>query len=304
MSASLDSLNYHHLRYFWLVAREGGVGRAAALLRISHTTVSAQIHALEEGLGERLLQRRGRGLELTEMGRVVFTYAEQIFALGSELLESVRGHPAGGPLQLSVGVADVVPKVVVRALLEPALRMEVPVRLSCREDRPEALLSLLAEHRLDVVLSDAPLTGRGGVRAFSHLLGESTVAAYAAPKLAAKLRRGFPRSLDRAPVLVPSEHTALRRALDAWFVTRQIAPRVVGEFDDTELMKAFGLDGSGVFFAPLVSQRDLRRMQGAAFVGSLDGITERFYAVTIERRIKHPAVVAVCEAARSELFSS
>ncbi len=303
MPTSVDSLNYHHLRYFWLVAREGGVGRAAKRLHLSHTTVSAQIHALEEVLQESLFQKKGRGLELTEVGHMVFAYAEQIFALGRELLDAVEGQPGLGPIKLAVGVADVVPKLLVRTLLEPALRMEQQVRLDCREDRPEVLLQLLAEHHLDVVLSDAPLSGRAGVRAFSHLLGESPVAAYAAPALAKKLRGGFPNSLDKAPVLIPSAHTALRHALDAWFVTHAISPSIVGEFDDAELIKTFAVDGMGVFFGPLVNERALKRQQGALRVGTLSGVSERFYAVTIQRRIKHPAVVAVCEAARAQVFS-
>jgi LysR family transcriptional regulator, transcriptional activator of nhaA len=298
-----DPLNYHHLKYFWLVAREGGVGRAARVLRLSHTTVSAQVHALEELLGEPLLEKQGRGLVLTEMGRVVYAYAEQIFALGRELVDTVQGRPTRGPLRLSVGVADVVPKLVVKTLLEPALHLGTPVRLECREDRPDALLKRLADHQLDVVLSDAPLAGEGRVRAFSHLLGESTVGAFAAPALAARLRRNFPRSLDEAPLLMPSEHTALRRALDAWFVGHDLRAHVVGEFDDTELIKTFAVDGLGVFFAPLLSEKALRAQQGARRVGALEGVAERYFAVTIERRVKHPAVAAILEVARARLFS-
>lgn len=303
MPASVDSLNYHHLRYFWWVAREGGVGKAAQQLRVSHATISAQIHRLEEVLGEALFEKRGRGIVLTEVGQVAFAYAERIFALGRELLDTVEGQPGLGPLHLSIGIADVVPKLLVRTLLQPALTLDTPVRLACREDRPEVLLQLLAEHRIDVLLSDAPLSGSSGTRVFNHLLGESPVLAYAAPALAKRLRRGFPDSLQGAPVLLPSEHTALRKVLDAWFVTHGITPNIVGEFDDAELIYAFAADGMGVFFAPLVNEEALRRQQRVLRVCALNGVSERFYAVTIERRIKHPAVSAMCEAARVQVFS-
>ena len=298
----MDWLNYHHLLYFRTVAREGGVSHAAAKLHLTHPTVSAQVKELEAALGEKLFERRGRSLVLTEMGRVVYRYADEIFGLGNELLETVRGRPSGRPLRLVVGVADVVPKAVACRLLEPALHLAEPVRLVCREDKTERLASDLARHDLDVVLTDAPLSPRAGVKAFSHLLGECGVTFLAPSSAAAGLRRRFPKSLDGAPFLMPTEGTALRRSLDQWFESLGVRPVVTIECEDSALLKAFAQRGAGVFAAPSAIAGDVARQFGLRKVGSTDEIRERFYAVTVERRIRHPAVVAISEGARAGLF--
>jgi LysR family transcriptional activator of nhaA len=298
MPERLEWLNYHHLLYFWLTEREGGVTRAAKALHLSHATVSAQIHALEEALGEPLFLRHGRGLVLTDMCRIVYGYADEIFSLGRELMHTVRGRPTGGPLKLSVGIVDVVPKLVARSLIAPALSLEQPVQLFCREDDAESLLAQLMDHRLDVVLSDGLPGAESSVRAYGHLLLRSAVAAYAVPPLAARLRRNFPHSLAGAPVLLPSQGTALRRALDAFFRDLGVVPRIMGEFDDSALLKAFAQDGLGVLFAPMAVEGPINEELGLSSLGRVGSVRARFFALTSERRIKHPAVVAMSKGAR------
>lgn len=299
----MEWLNYHHLLYFWLVVREGGVAQAAAKLRLAHPTVSGQLHALEDALGEQLMVKQGRRLVLTEMGTVVYRYAEEIFALGGELLETVKGRPTGQPLRLVVGIDDVVPKLVARRLLEPALQLGTPVRLVCREDKTERLLAELAAHELDVVLTDAPLPTGSAVRAFNHLLGETDVTVFGTAALVKAHRRGFPGSLDGAPVLLPTAQTALRRSIDQWFDGLGLRPRIVGEFDDSALLKAFAQDGVGLFFAPTVVRNVVRRQyDGLQVVGRVPELTERYYAISIERKLRHPAVVAISRGARDDLF--
>ena len=298
----MDSLNYHHLLYFWLVVKEGGVAKAAARLRLSHPTISAQVHTLEEQLGEKLLVKQGRQLVLTEMGTVVFRYAEEIFSLGRELMETVRGQPTDRPARLRVGVAQVVPKLVAKRLLEPVLTLG-HVQLFCREDATERLLADLARHELDVVVSDSPLQPGSATRAFNHLLGECGVTIVATDKLASRLRGDFPRSLHRAPMLLPSAETTLRRSLDRWLEEQETVPAIVGEFDDSALMKAFGQDGVGVMPVPTAVEDAVGRQYGLRVVGRIPAIRERFYAISIERRIRHPAVLAICASARDGLFA-
>ena len=298
----MERLNYHHLLYFWMVAREGTVARASTLLRLTQPTLSAQIHALEDALGEKLFERVGRGLRVTEMGRVVFRYADEIFALGRELSDSVKGKPTGRPLRLRVGVADALPKLVAYRLIEPALALPQPVRLLAHEQSTEKLLVALALHELDVVLTDQLATPGVSVRVFTHLLGECGVTLFASPKLAARYRRRFPRALDGAPFLLPGETSTLRRALEQWFEKQKIRPRVVGEFDDSTLIKVFGQAGSGLFAAPSIIEASVRSQYGVSIVGRLDKVRERFYAISAERRLKHPGVIAITESARRELF--
>jgi LysR family transcriptional activator of nhaA len=298
----MDQLNYRHLLYFWMVAREGTVARAAKHLRLAQPTLSGQIRVLEGALGEKLFERAGRGLRLTEMGRVVLPYAEEIFALGRELAESVKGQPTGRPLHLVVGVADAVPKLVAYRLIEPALALPQPVRLVVHEQSTERLLVALAMHELDVVLTDRVAPPGVNVRAFNHLLGDCGVTLFAAPKMAAKYRRRFPRALDGAPFLLPGETSTLRRVLEQWFEKQRIRPRIIGEFDDSTLIKVFGQAGKGVFAAPSIVESSVRRQYGVGIVGRLDSVRERFYAVSAERRINHPAVIAITESARRELF--
>jgi LysR family transcriptional regulator, transcriptional activator of nhaA len=299
---AMQRLNYGHLLYFWMVAREGTVARAATQLRLAQPTLSGQIRALEGALGERLFERAGRGLRLTEMGGVVFRYADEIFALGRELTESLKGRPTGRPLRLAVGVSDALPKLVAYRLIEPALDMKQPVRIAVHVANTEKLLGSLALHELDVVLTDRMAPPAVSVRVFNHLLGDCGVTMFAAPRHARKLRRGFPRGLDGAPFLLPGQTSTLRRALEQWFEKQRIQPRIVGEFDDSTLIEVFGQAGKGVFATPSIVQSSVRRQYGVAVVGHLDGIRERFYAVSAERLLKHPGVISITESARRELF--
>ncbi len=295
-------LNYHHLLYFWTVAREGGIGRAGQRLHLSQPTISAQLRTLERSIGRKLFERSGRGLALTETGRVVYRYADEIFSLGRELLDTLQGRPSGGPLRLVVGVADVLPKLVARRLLEPALRMPQPVHIVCREGTSPELLADLSLQNLDLVLSDAPVGPQVRVRAYSHLLGECGSTFFASAGLAARCRRGFPGSLDGVPVLLPGEGAILRRSLEQWFEANGVRPVTAGEFDDSALLKTFGETGMGVFCAPTVVEKEICRQHRVAIVGREATIRERFYAISVERRLKHPAVLAICESARKDLF--
>ncbi len=300
----MEWINYNHLRYFWVVAREGSLVAAGKALRLSHSTLSAQIHALEDALGEKLFIKVGRKLALSDVGRVAFRYADEIFTLGNEMLDTVKGGAEGQPLRLLVGIVDVVPKLIVRSLLEPALELDQPVRLICHEDSYDKLLADLAIHGLHVVIADAPVPSGSSVRAFDHLLGESGVSIFATPKLVRRYRDGFPASLDGAPMLLPLEHLHLRRALDEWFNRHKIRPRVVAEIEDSALIKVFGADGIGVFPAPTVVQDLVMEQYGVQLLGHADGVRERYYAVSAERRLTHPAVRAISDAARHELFAA
>ncbi len=300
---SMEWLNYHHLRYFWAAAREGSVTRASQKLNISQPTVSAQIHDLEQALGEKLFARSGRALTLTEVGRTVFRYADEIFGLGRELLDTIKDRPTGRPVRLSVGIADVVPKLVAYRLLEPALQLPETVQIQCLEDRPERLLSELAVHGLDVVITDAPVPPAVKVRAYNHLLGECGVAVFGSEGLAREHKGAFPRCLDGAPWLLPTENTTLRRSLEQWFEAQGLRRRVVGEFEDSALLKVFGEAGRGFFAAPAAIETEVRRQYHVRTIGLIEGLRERFYAVTVERRLKHPAVLAISEAARRDLFA-
>jgi LysR family transcriptional activator of nhaA len=277
---AMEWLNYHHLRYFWAAAREGGVVRASQRLRVSQPTVSAQIRELESALGEKLFRRQGRRVVLTEVGRVVFRYADEIFTLGRELLDTVHDRPTGRPQRLSVGIANVVPKLVAYRLLAPALHMAEPLQIECVEDKPERLLADLAVYGLDLVVADAPVGAGAKVKAFHHLLGECGVSLFASERLAAAHRKGFPRSLDGAPLLLPTASAALRRELDQWLERQELRPRVVGEFEDSALMSAFGEAGSGIFPAPTAIEREVKAQYGVRVVGRLP-LRERFYAITV-----------------------
>ena len=298
----MEWLNYHHLLYFWTVVREGGVSRAADQLRLSQPTISAQIRQLEASLGERLFQKQGRTLVPTDVGRLVFRYADEIFGIGRELMETLRGRPAGRPLQLTVGVANAVPKLIVYRLLRPAAQGPEAVHLVCREDTTERLLAELATHALDVVITDAPAPSTVRVKAFSHLLGESDTAFFAPAAMARRLTRRFPASLQDAPVVLPTANTALRRDLDDWFAKEKIRPRVVGEFEDSALMKVFGQGAPAVFPAPAAIEQDICRFYGVRVVGRTSRVRERYYALSVERRLTHPGVLAITSAAREEVF--
>jgi LysR family transcriptional activator of nhaA len=298
----VEWLNYHHLLYFWVVAREGSISKATQQLRLAQPTISGQIRTLEGHLGEKLFQRQGRSLVLTEVGRVVFRYAEEIFGLGRELMDTVKGRPTGQPVRFVVGVADAVPKLVAYRLLEAALAMPEQVRIVCLEDRTDRLLAELAVHALDLVITDAPIGPHVKVRAFNHLLGECGVTFFATPKLAATTKRRFPRSLDGAPMLVPSDNTMLRRSLDQWLELEDLRPRIVAEFEDTALLKVFAQAGHGICSGPTAIEKEICAQYGLRVVGRTDAVRERFYAISVERRLKHPAVLAITEAARARLF--
>jgi len=300
----LEWLNYHHLLYFWTVAREGGVSRAAQRLRLSQPTISAQVRRLEASLGERLLAREGRGVVLTDAGRLVFRYADELFGIGRELLETLRGRPAGRAAILSVGVVNVVPKLIAYRLLQPARHGAHPFNLICREADPEELLTQLATHALDVLITDAPAPPHVRVKVFNHLLGESATAFFAPPRLASRLRRRFPVSLDRAPMVLPTGNTALRRGLDQWFEAHGIRPEIVGEFEDSALMKVFGQGDGVVFAAPAVIAADVRRVYRVGVIGQTGEVRERYYAISAERRVTHPGVIAITHAARDAVFTS
>ena len=299
----MDWLNYHHLLYFWTVAREGSIAKAGEKLRLAQPTISGQLRALEESLGHKLFQREGRGLALTEFGRLVFRYADEIFAIGNELTEAIKGRPTGRPVRFAVGISQVVPKLVAYQLLEPALRLAEPVRIVCREDKIERLLSDLAVHDLDIVLTDAPATPAVKIRAYSHLLGECGIAFFASSERMARLKGKFPKSLDGAPMLLPSRESAVRRSLEQWFDEKEVRPEIVGEFDDSALIKAFGQAGVGVFAAASVTESAIKRQYGVRVIGRTDEVHERFYAISVDRRLKHPAVVAISETARQQTFS-
>lgn len=295
-------LNYHHLLYFWTVVREGSISKAAEKLQLSQPTVSAQVRMLEAALGERLFQRKGRTLVLTDVGRLVHRYADEIFGIGRELLETLRGRPAGRPLQLTVGVANAVPKLIVYRLLRPAMQGSETVQVICREGNAEQLVAQLATHALDVVISEIPAPPHVRVKVFNHLLGESDTAFFAPDPLAARLRRRFPASLRDLPMLLPTDNTALRRALDDWFEKEDLRPRVVGEFEDSALMTVFGHAAGIAFPAPAAIERDVCRFYGVRAIGRIDAVRDRYYAISAERRLKHPGVLAITSAARGDVF--
>jgi LysR family transcriptional activator of nhaA len=297
----MEWLNYHHLLYFWVVAREGSVTRASGQLGLAQPTVSGQLKALEDALGEKLFARVGRRLVLTDVGRVVYRYAEEIFSLGRELQDTLKDRPTGRPLRLQVGVADEVTKIIAYRLLEPALHLPQPVHIVCRDGAPERLLTDLAVHALDLVIADTPVSPSIKVKAFSHLLGETPVTVFGVPKLAAPRRKNFPRSLDGAPFLVPTDGKTLRRTLDHYFDRESIRPRIVAELDDSALLTTFGQGGAGLFVAPTVLEKEVMRQFGVTVVGRLDQVRERYYAISVERRLKHPAVIAISEAANEML---
>ncbi len=298
----MEWLNYHHLHYFWMVAREGGLAPAAAKLRLSAPTLSAQINALEASLGEDLFKKSGRRLVLTEQGEVAYRYAEEIFSVGRELVGALRSGNASRPVRLVVGVAQSVPKLIAARILATLEELEPRVQLLCREEPTDRLLADLAVHALDVVLTDAPATNQTSVKVYNHLLGESRIGVFGTPKLCAKFRSGFPRSLEGAPFLVPTDASVTRRSLEAWFDELEIRPNIVGEFDDSALLNAFAQRGAGLFAAPTTIAREIARQHGVQKLGEVKGVSERFYALTGERRLRHPALIHVTENARSKIF--
>jgi LysR family transcriptional activator of nhaA len=294
-------INYKHLHYFWVVAKQGGIARASERLHLTPQTISGQISLLEDSIGEALFSKAGRGLELTETGRMVLSYADEIFSVGGELEDALRNLPPDRPMVFKVGIADVVPKTIAYRLLAPALSLPDPVRIICRENNLASLLAELALHRVDMVIADGPIPPGINVRGFNHVLGECGISFLAVPNLVRSLRKDFPRSLNGAPLLIPSETNLVQAKLLQWFDSRHIYPRIVGEFDDSALMKVFGQAGAGIFIIPTPIATEVAKQYGVRIIGSTDEVREQYYAISVERRISHPAVSAVTEAAREWL---
>ncbi len=298
----MRNLDYGQLHTFWTVAKEGGVTRASAKLFLAQPTISGQLRALERTVGEPLVVRSGRGIALTDCGRHVFQYAEEIFALGREMLDGLRGSAPSRLPRVVVGIADVVPKTVSYRLLAPLLDGKDRVQVVCREGKPDDLLADLALHRLDLVVSDAPVPTGSKVRAYGHLIGDSGITLHAAAPLARRYRRRFPQSLDGAPFLMPTDNTMLRRSLEEWFAATGIRPRIVGEFEDSALMKFFGRGAAGVFASPTSVEDDVCRVFGVRTVGRTDAVRERFFAISVERKLRHPTIIALLEHSKQSLI--
>ncbi|MFJ4142932.1 transcriptional activator NhaR [Pseudomonas sp. NPDC089734] len=296
-------LNYRQLHYFWVVARTGSIVRACEQLNLTPQTISGQISLLEQTLGVDLFQRAGRQLELTEAGRLALPYAEQMFQLGNELETMLRSQPDEQQILFRIGVADVVPKSIVYRLIAPTLELNESMRITCREDKLERLLADLAIQRLDMVISDSPMPSHLDIKGHSQKLGECGVSFFATQEVAERLGKAFPACMQGAPLLIPGQDTVVRGRLMRWFADQKVQPRIIGEFDDSALMKAFGKSGSGVFVAPSVIAEEVQNQYDVQVIGQTESVTESFYAITVERKVKHPGVVAITESARNKLFT-
>lgn len=295
-------LNYAHLQYFWTVAKEGSIARASEVLHLAPQTISGQLKLLEETIGDPLFQRVGRGLVLSETGHLVKQYADEIFALGAELTQVVREKKPGRAGVLNVGIVNSIPKLIAYRILKPATELDEPVRIVCREGDLEPLLGELAVHRLDLLLSDRPIPPGLNVRAYNHLLGESSISFFVRRSLAKKYVKTFPQSLDGAPVLLPAHSSPVRRSLNDWFDAIDVNPRIVAEFDDSALLKVFGEAGSGVFPAPSAIRDAVVTMYHARCIGDVSAVKEAFFAISPERKLKSPVVRTLTETARSSLL--
>lgn len=298
----MSNLNYKHLHYFWMVAKAGSIARASEQLHLTPQTISAQLSVFEEVQGETLFKKSGRNLELTEAGRLVLSYAEEIFSLGQELEQVLHHRPTERTVQLRVGVSDSVAKAVAYRLLEPALTLPQTLRINCREGKLDQLLADLAMHKLDIVITDTPMPPTAKVRGFTHQLGECGVSFFATTSLVREYPAAFPACLDGAPLLLPGEDSALRSKLMYWLSTQQLHPRIAGEFDDSALMSAFGQAGAGFFAAPTAIADMVMRQYDVAVVGQTDAIREEFYAISVQRKLTHPAVLTISRAAQQTLF--
>jgi LysR family transcriptional regulator, transcriptional activator of nhaA len=297
----MDRLNYHHLFYFWNVAREGSITRASEKLGIAQPTISGQLAVFEDAIGAQLLRKEGRSLALTEKGRTVYNFADEIFTLGRELTNTLKGQSGVRGHRLGVGVADALPKLLVFRLIEPVLSGGDETKVICHEDKVERLLAELWVHGVDLVLADFPATASTGARVYNHLLGQSGVAVFGERNLAAQYAKRFPRSLNGAPFLLPTPATALRRSLDVWFAAKRLVPTIRAEIEDSALLKTFAASGAGLFVAPVIVADDIERQYRVKKIGELDGVTERFYAITARRKVDHPAVAAILENAKEWL---
>lgn len=298
----MERFNYKHLHYFWMTAREGGIARASAKLHLSQPSISAQIKQLEDSLGVKLFQKHGRNLVLTDVGRVVHHYADEIFGAGRDLLDAVKSNQPGRAIPLTIGVSNAVPKLVVCRLLRPLMQSPQPPRIVCKEDNTERLMGELATHALDVVLADTPAPPHIRVKVFNHVLGKSDTAFFGSSDKLATLKRRFPQSLHGARMVLPTPNTALRRDLDTWFENHGIKPEVIGEFEDPALMKVVGADSGALFPGPMAIADDVRRIYDVSVVGRTADVEERYYAISAERRLTHPGVLAITNAAQDRLF--
>lgn len=294
-------LNYSHLLYFWTVASDGSIAKASKTLHLTPQTISGQLKLLDDIVGEPLFERVGRGLALTDAGKVVYQYAEEIFSLGAELAQRVNNGELGAEASLTVGIVESVAKLTTYRILEPSVTGAQPLKITCREGSLEQLLGDLAIHQLDIIISDRPVPNGLSVKAYNHKLGESEIGMYAHRKVAAKYRKKFPAALDQAPILMPVKGHALRRNLDDWFDQRGIVPKVIAEFDDSALLKAFGQANVGLFAAPDSIREPIERMYGVRRIGLIDGVKETYYAISRERKLQHPMVLSVIETARVNL---
>jgi LysR family transcriptional activator of nhaA len=299
----MQRLNYQHLFYFWHVAREASITRACEKLHLAQPTISGQLAVFEQAIGQKLFQKNGRKLVLTDTGQMVFRYADEIFSLGRELSNTLKGQSAASGMRLVVGVSDALPKLAVYRLIAPAFAIPERVQVLCYEDKAERLLNEMALHSVDLVLSDAPLSPSNHAKAFSYLLGESSITVFAAPKLAAIYRPDFPASLSGAPFVLPTSNTALRRSLDQWFDDAGISPSIRAEIEDSALIKTFGSGGTGLFVAPTSVAAEIQQQYAVEAIGAIDAVTERFYAITMRRTLKHPAVTAILDHAREQFLA-
>ncbi|MGB4709696.1 MAG: transcriptional activator NhaR [Fuerstiella sp.] len=297
-----DWLNYHHLLYFWTVAREGSVTKASEKLLLSQPTISGQLKKLEESLGEKLYTRVGRDLVLTDVGKTVYRYADEIFSIGREMIDTIKGRPTAHGIRLVVGLPDVLPKLIAFRLLEPVLHLQEKVQIVCREGSMPDLLTRLATHELDVVFADSPASPLVSVKAFNHALGECGIGIFGAPELCDQFGSNLPDSLDNAPFIMPAEGTLMRRSVDQWINEAKLYPDIVGEMDDTALMKVFAEAGVGFVPAPLAIADQLESQFGLRLLMQIPDAIERFYAITVQRRLEHPAVLAISQAAKDALF--
>ncbi|MCB1704593.1 MAG: transcriptional activator NhaR [Halioglobus sp.] len=295
-------LNYNHLQYFWTVAREGSIARASQVLHLTPQTISGQLKLLEVAVGEPLFQRAGRGLAMTATGRMVYEYADEIFSLGAELASRVKTGQMVAPALLSVGVVSSIPKLIASRILQPVFHAELPVRLVCREGGLQRLLGELAVHQLDLILSDRPVPSGLSVKAFSHALGSSEIAIFGRRGATRQYERNFPASLDEAPILLPTKDNPIRRPLEDWFEQHEVSPRLVAEFEDSALMKAFGESGNGLFPSPAAISEEVEQMYHARYIGRASGVEETYFAISPERKLKHPAALRIIEAARRQLL--
>ena len=299
----MEWLNYHHLQYFWAAVREGGITKASIALNLTQPTLSKQIRLLEDQLGESLFDRTSRKLVLTDAGRLAFEYAEEIFSLGQELQQNMKGLGGSRPRKLRVGASDLLPKMIAHRILAPVMHGDANTHLVCEEDSTERLLAELSIQHLDLVLADAPIDASVKIKAYNHLLGECGVTFFATHGEARLLKGRFPNNLEGARFLAPTDNTIIRRSLDQWFGSMRIRPRIVAEFHDSALMKVFGRAGGGVFAGPSVIEKEICKEYNVKAIGSTDEIREAFYAITVERKVKHPAVAMITENARQHLFS-